>query len=222
MTKIKTNIAVILLLIIALISCTEMANEPRNENKAPETNISLFPDNADSINQQKSRLQVHWWGEDPDVIVIGSYLKRDGIDDNWGFTTSNDSLFSLPIGSADTTYVLEVIAVDIEGNSQYDTSVMWNGENIGPEPFVDKNGNGVWDDGEYYYDIGMIDQSPASMKFPIKNSPPEVEWNKESVIPEETFPVITVAWDATDLDGDESELILNILKILYQGMIWKR
>ena len=204
MTRAKINIIVSLLLIIVLFACTEIANEPRNDNRAPETNISIFPDNPDSINQQKSRLQVHWWGEDPDGIVLGYYLRWVGISNKWTFTTSNDSLFSLPIGSADTTYVIEVMAADVEGNNKYDNSVLWNGEDLGPEPFIDENGNGVWDDGEFYYDIGLIDKTPASMKFPIKNSAPEIEWNKETIIPEETFPVITVAWDVTDLDGDET------------------
>jgi hypothetical protein len=210
MTKIKLNITIILLLIVALFACTEIANEPRNSNKAPETNISIFPDNPDSINQQKSRLQVHWWGEDSDGIILGYYLRWVGISNNWTFTTSNDSLFSLPIGSADTTYTIEVMAVDVEGNNKYDNSVIWNNEDLGPEPFIDENGNGVWDKGEFYFDIGMIDQTPAAMKYPIKNSPPEIEWNKESVIPESTFPVITVAWDVTDLDGDESIVSIDL------------
>lgn len=210
MTKIKINIAIILLLIIALVSCTETGNEPRNENLPPDTEIFLFPDNPDSINQQKSRLQVHWWGEDPDGAVLGYYFRWLGLSTEWSFTSSNDSLFSLPIGSADTTYIIEVMAVDIEGNKKYDNSVIWNGEDIGSEPFIDANGNSIWDEGENYFDIGMIDPTPASMKFPIKNSSPEVEWNKESVIPEETFPVITVAWDATDLDGDESIVSIDL------------
>lgn len=210
MTKIKLNIAFILLLIIAMVACTETGNEPRNENLPPDTEIFLFPDNPDSINQQKSRLQVHWWGEDPDGAVLGYYFRWVGLNTNWSFTTSNDSLFSLPIGSADTTYVIEVMAVDVEGNMQYDNSVMWNGDDIGPEPFIDSNGNGIWDKGEFYFDLGLIDPTPASMKFPIKNSPPEIEWNKESLIPEETFPVITVAWNVSDLDGDESIVSIDL------------
>ena len=210
MTNKKINITIILLLILGAIACTELSNEPLNENKAPDTNIFLYPDNPDSINQQKSRLQVHWWGEDPDGSVLGYYFRWGSIDSKWSFTTSNDSTFSLPIGSADTTYVIEVMAVDVQGNKKYDNSVKWNGTDIGPEPFIDKNNNGIWDKGEKYFDIGMIDPTPASLKFPIKNSPPEIEWNKESIIPEETFPVITVAWDATDLDGDESIVSIQL------------
>ena len=210
MTKIKLHITILLLFIIAVAACTETGNEPRDENLPPDTEIFLFPDNPDSINQQKSRLQVHWWGEDPDGAVLGYYFRWIGLSDSWSFTISNDSLFSLPIGSADTTYVIEVMAVDVEGNKKYDHSVIWNGDDIGPEPFIDANGNEVWDEGEIYYDLGLIDPTPAAMKFPIKNSPPEVEWNKESLIPEETFPVITVAWNAADLDGDESIVSIDL------------
>ncbi len=210
MIKQKLHIILLFIIIFAHFSCTELSNEPRNENKPPDTEIFLFPDNVDSLNQQKSRLSVHWWGEDPDGIVLGYYFRWTALSKKWSFTTANDSLFSLPIGSANTTYLIEVMAVDIEGNKKYDNSVIWNGEDIGPEPFIDANGNGVWDKGETYYDIGLIDPTPASMKFPIKNSPPEVEWNKESVIPEETFPVITVAWDASDLDGNESIVSIDL------------
>ncbi|MFK5950119.1 MAG: hypothetical protein QM500_15250, partial [Methylococcales bacterium] len=143
-------------------------------------------------------------------MILGYYFHWLGVSPEWSFTRSNDSLFSLPIGSADTTYVFEVMAVDVEGNKKYDNSVIWNGEDIGPEPFIDANGNGIWDEGEIYYDLGMIDPTPAIMKFPIKNSPPEIEWSKESIIPEETFPVITVAWNATDLDGDESIVSIDL------------
>ncbi|PIQ09735.1 MAG: hypothetical protein COW71_04995 [Ignavibacteriales bacterium CG18_big_fil_WC_8_21_14_2_50_31_20] len=210
MKKLKTNISIILILIITVFACTELSNEPKNDNKAPETGLFLFPNNPDSVNQQKSRLQVHWWGEDPDGIVLGYYFRWVGIDTKWNFTTSTDSVFSLPIGSADTTYMLEIIACDVQGNGKYDNSVLWNNTDIGAEPFTDKNGNNSWDVGENYFDIGMIDQTPAQLKFPIKNSPPIVEWNKESVIPEATFPVITVGWDATDLDGDESIVSIDL------------
>jgi hypothetical protein len=44
----------------------------------------------------------------------------EGIDSNWSFTTSNDSIFSLPIGSSDTVYTFKVSAVDAEGNGLYD------------------------------------------------------------------------------------------------------
>ncbi len=195
---------------LGIYSCSETVNQPLIPNIAPETEIFLFPDNPDSLNQQKSRLQVHWWGDDPDGLVLGYYFRWVGVSEQWSFTLANDSLFSLPIGSADTIYTFEVIAVDNEGNNKYDQSIIWNGEDLGPEPFIDENGNGVWDEGEFYFDTGLIDPTPATQKFQIKNSAPEIEWNKSTVLPAETFPVITVAWDATDLDGDASIMAINL------------
>lgn len=195
---------------MVFVACKESVNEPLLPNQAPDTEIFLFADDPDSLNQQKSRLSVHWWGDDPDGLVLGYYFRWLGVSKQWTFTQNNDSLFSLPIGSADTIYTFEVMAVDVEGNRKYDQSISWNGEDIGPEPFIDQNGNGVWDEGEFYYDIGMIDPTPAAQKFPIKNSPPEIQWNKNSVLPPETFPVITVAWDAEDLDGNESIVNINL------------
>jgi len=153
MKKLKTNISIILILIITVFACTELSNEPKNDNKAPETGLFLFPNNPDSVNQQKSRLQVHWWGEDPDGIVLGYYFRWVGIDTKWNFTTSTDSVFSLPIGSADTTYMLEIIACDVQGNGKYDNSVLWNNTDIGAEPYTDKNGNNSWDVGENFFNI---------------------------------------------------------------------
>ena len=92
-------------------------NEPLLPNQAPDTEIFLFADDPDSLNQQKSRLSVHWWGDDPDGLVLGYYFRWVGVSPQWTFTPLNDSLFSLPIGSADTIYTFEVAAVDVEGNN---------------------------------------------------------------------------------------------------------
>lgn len=199
------------LIVFGFISCSESLTDNQIPNSAPDTFIFLFPDN--DISQQPSRLQVHWWGDDPDGLIVGFYFKWDGLDDHWTFTSKNDSLFSLPIGTADTTFSFLVSAADNGGNGIYDNSVMQNGIDYGPEPFIDMNDNGVYDNGEQFYDIGLIDLTPAERLFPIKNSPPIVEWNEASSLPLVSFPVITVGWNATDTDGDESiteiEIALN-------------
>ena len=202
----KYFLLLILLGIIFLISCSEEFPDQPQGNLPPETGMFLYPDST--VSQQPSRLNVHWWGDDPDGLVIGYYFKWEGIDSNWTFTTRNDSTFSLPIGSSDTTYNLFVSAVDDQGNGKYDLKVFQNGIDFGPEPFNDKNGNGVFDNGETYYDLGLIDPTPASTLFPIKNTSPVVSWNELSFLPDTSFPVITIAWNAFDLDGDKS--ITNI------------
>lgn len=189
-------------MITIVYSCTEEFPDSPSGNSPPNTGLFLYPDST--IAQQPSRLRVSWWGDDSDGLVLGFYFKWEGIDAKWNFTASNDSIFSLPIGTSDTTYNFLVAAVDAEGNGKYDNEIFQNGISYGPEPFIDRNNNGNYDEGEFYYDVGLIDPSPASLQFPIKNTPPVLTWNELSFLPDTSFPVITISWNATDLDGDES------------------
>src|SRR4030066_394581 len=203
----------ILLIIIAalsllILSCKDDPVSNPIGNQAPNSGLFLDPDS--SITKQPSRLRVHWWGDDPDGIIIGFYIKWEGIDTEWCFTASNDSLFSLPIGSSDTIYTFKVSAVDAEGNGIYDQEIVRNGISYGPEPFIDANQNGVYNTGEFYYDIGLIDPTPANLVFPIKNSAPVVEWNSLTFVPDTSFPVMTFQWNADDLDGVKSISSINI------------
>ncbi len=187
-------------------SCSK---EPLNSpvgNQAPHTGIFLVPDST--ISKQPSRVEMHWWGDDPDGFVVGYYFSWDG--QHWSFTQSNDSVFALQIGATDTNYVFKVSAVDNGGNGIYDMDIAQNGIDFGPEPFVDKNNNGVRDEGESYIDIGLIDPKPASIKIPIKNSAPVVSWDPLTVLPDTSFPVMTFAWIASDLDGDQTITNINI------------
>lgn len=203
-------------LIIAVLSflfwsCAESITDNLTGNNAPDTFIFLNPDS--SLSQQSSRLSVHWWGDDPDGLIIGYLFKWEGLDAGWHFTIKNDSTFNLPIGTVDTSFIFRVASVDNSGNGVYDNEVIWNGVNIGPEPFKDSDSNGVYTYGEIYYDLGAIDNTPSELKFPIKNSSPEIRWSQLSTLPERSFPVITVAWDVEDLDGShtvtEIRLALN-------------
>ncbi|QQS38044.1 MAG: hypothetical protein IPM56_08935 [Ignavibacteriales bacterium] len=196
------NILFAAVIMFGFFSCTEDFTDQPQGNRAPETGLFLYPDST--IAQQPSRIYVSWWGDDPDGLIQGFYILWEGIDTKWSFTTSNDSIFSLPIGTSDTTFNFLVSAVDNEGNGRYDASIVQNGIDYGPEPFVDRNGNNVYDAGELFFDIGLIDPTPASTLFPIKNSPPVVAWNELSFVPDTSFPVMTFNWNASDLDGDES------------------
>lgn len=187
-------------------SCNkEAVNNPLG-NQAPHTGIFLVPDST--IGQQPSRIEMHWWGDDPDGFVVGYYFSWDG--QHWTFTQSNDSVFALQIGATDTSYVFQVSAVDGGGNGVYDKDIVQNGIDYGPEPFYDKNNNGVHDEGENYVDIGLIDPNPASIKVPIKNSAPIVTWDPLTVLPDTSFPVMTFGWIASDIDGDQTITKINI------------
>lgn len=204
------NLLLLVMLIIGVITCSESISDNPISNKEPDTFLFIYENEGSELSQQPSRLRVHWWGDDPDGLIIGYYFNWQGLDDTWTFTPKNDSIFALPIGTIDTSFVFRVIAVDSEGNGKYDQQVMWNNTNLGPEPFIDRNNDGVYNEGEFYYDLGLIDQTPATQKFPIKNSSPEVRWSSASALPAESFPVVTVSWDATDLDGDESITQINL------------
>ncbi|OGU76677.1 MAG: hypothetical protein A2V93_01475 [Ignavibacteria bacterium RBG_16_34_14] len=197
-----------LLLSIIFFSCYEELVDNPSSNKAPNTFLFLYPDST--ISQQPSRLRVSWWGDDPDGTVLGFYFKWEGIDSKWTFTLNNDSTFSLPIGSADTSYLFLVSSVDKEGNGIYDAVVIQNGINYGSEPFVDVNKNGVYNPGEKFFDIGLIDPTPASTDFPIVNTTPVLTFNELTVLPDTSFPVMTFAWNADDLDGVETITKINI------------
>lgn len=191
-------------------SCTESITDNIIGNNPPDTFIFLNPDS--SISQQSSRLNVHWWGDDPDGIIIGYLFKWDGLDTEWHFTTNNDSIFNLPIGTIDTSFIFKIAAIDNSANGVYDSQIIWNGVNIGAEPFIDSDGNGVYTAGEKFNDFGNIDPTPSELKFPIKNSSPQIEWSELTTLPETSFPVITVAWDVNDLDGIQTitEIFLAI------------
>ncbi len=199
-------IPVFLLISLYLISCkTEITDNP-SENKAPDTGLFLYPDSV--ISSQPSKINVHWWGDDPDGIITGFYFTWDG--KNWTFTKSNDSLFALQIGAKDTNYTFMVSSVDDGGNGVYDSDIIQNGINFGPEPFIDLNNNNQHDAGETFYDIGLIDPTPAAFNFPIKNSSPTIFWNDLSVLPDTSFPVMSFGWEAEDIDGNESIQNINI------------
>jgi hypothetical protein len=61
--------------------------------------------------------------------------------------------------------------------------------------------------------LGEKDPTPASLVYPVKNSPPEVEFVISARTPQRSFPAVKYFWKGTDPDGDASidryELIWN-------------
>lgn len=199
----------IILFITALYmwGCYDKITDAPVGNKPPKTFLALKPDSA--IVKQPSRVGMNWWGDDPDGLVVGFYFSWDGV--KWGFTTRNDSVFALQIGVKDTTYQFRVMAVDNSGNGVYDNSIVRNGINLGAEPFVDANGNGKYDSGETYYDIGEADPQIAVLPVPIRNSAPTIAVNAVTVLPDTSFPIMTFGWEAADADGDASISSINVV-----------
>lgn len=203
----KLNILFLFITVLALISCNEEIVDNPASNKPPDTSLSLFPDS--SISPQPSRLKVTWWGDDPDGLIVGFYYSWDGT--TWTFTDKNEILFSLQIGAKDTTYLFKVSSADNGGNGIYDNSVYQNGIDYGPEPFIDSNNDDIYNKGEKFYDIGLIDPTPASLNVPLKNTAPVISWNALSILPEISFPAMSFGWNADDLDGISTIEKINIV-----------
>lgn len=193
-------------LLLILLGCKEEIADNPIGNKPPQTGIFLFPDT--SVSSQPSRLKLAWWGDDADGLLSGFYFSWNGID--WTFTSKNDSIFELQVGTTDTLYKFRVAAVDNNGNGKHDLSIVQNGINFGREPFIDKNGNGTWDANESFTDIGLIDPTPAEIVVPIRNSAPTIEWNALTILPDTSFPVMSFGWNAADIDGDGTISKINI------------
>ena len=199
-------ISTILFSFVFLLSCGEDFIDNPAGNNPPETSIALFPDST--IAPQPSRLKVAWWGDDSDGLIVGFYYTWDGI--TWTFTDENEILFSLQIGAGDTTYAFKVSSADNGGNGIYDNRVFQNGIDFGPEPFIDSNGDSIYNNGEKFFDIGLVDPTPATLDFPLKNTAPTIEWNSLSTIPAISFPVMSFGWNVDDLDGLSTILKINI------------
>lgn len=188
------RIRIFLFALLLAAGCSETPNNPV-ENRPPETYLSLQPDGE--LRTTTSRQHIHWWGDDPDGFVAGYLISFDNA--TWSFTTKNDSVFALSLSGSDTVYAFYVRAVDDQGNGVRDASGPY-----GPEPFTDENGNGAYDAGEPFVDLGLADPTPADLRYPIRNSPPVVEFRQGSEVPDTTFTVASFAWIGSDLDGDET------------------
>ncbi|MBA4250640.1 MAG: hypothetical protein C0425_05105 [Chlorobiaceae bacterium] len=192
-------------MIFVSFSCKEDVTSVLEPNKPPSTNVAIFPDSV--ISKQQSKLMLNWWGDDPDGLVTGYFITYGT--QKWTFTQRNDSVIAFPMAGNDTTYIFKVVAVDNFGNGIYDERVFRNGIDFGAEPFTDKNGNGKYDGGESFIDLGDVDPTPATLTLPLRNSPPIVNYLTDSrsiriEIPDTTFTVASFGWTATDIDGDES------------------
>jgi hypothetical protein len=172
--------------------CTKHFSSTSTGNLPPETFVSAFPyrdsTQTTNFNSQSSRLEIHWWANDPDGLVIGYIITFDTTAKKiWTFTTKNDSVFSLPLYSKDTNYVFSVAAIDnlFKGKLNEGDTVMF--ASLGTS----------------------VDPEPPSIRFPIANTPPVVQFvmnggqfSTRSDIPDTTFTVASFGWAGSDLDGN--------------------
>ncbi|MDA0987070.1 MAG: hypothetical protein O3A55_05665 [Bacteroidetes bacterium] len=199
--------------ILFFLSCQQPIDIELKKNNPPQTQLW-----ADSISKiVTSTIKLYWSGADPDGFVKGYFLTTNS--KNWTWTTSTESTLTLMLGnkSLDTSNI-KVSAADNEGNGIWDSKIEFGNILFGSEPFVDANKNGIYDFGESFTDIGLIDETPAQIKLVVKNSPPSVSFNISSTIPQITLPVATFDFKGTDPDGDAT--IKNYFVALNDTLNW--
>lgn len=172
--RFQKHIAGLIVTLVGL-SCSERFSDNPLPNQPPETFISIFSERT--LNETISQKVFHWWGDDPDGMVVGFIYTFDpnaaNVTDwdtaaphpDWTFTPDTRKTFNLKLSGTDTVYTLHVKAVD---------------------------------------DGGAADPSPAVQTFPIVNTRPVVEFPVGTEVPETTFTVATFAWVGRDLDGNET------------------
>jgi len=186
-----------LLLILGLsLACSEHKPSQPYGNLRPETHLSIvLPENMDTPDTTVSKQILHWWGDDPDGMVVGFYWAWEdtSCDTCWKWTTANNDTFQLRILSQYDAFTFYVKAVD--------NSAIFEGYPSDSLPPSDAS--------------GAVDPTPAAMTFPIRNSPPELRWPAELtlVYAQEdyvSFHVASFNWEGSDPDGEDT-----IVKYLY-------
>lgn len=189
-------------------------------NQPPRTFLWIQTDTTQELNPTISRQIIRWWGEDPDGLIRGylfAYFNTDSVPPNtipdtlgYSWVVKNDTAMAFPLFTARERFTVIVRAVDNTFKEQLDVGAIVR---LKPVPFWDKNMNKFLDNGDVEL-VTMkeaIDPTGAKQIFPIKNTPPVVEFAKDPLDPlktiqqpDTTFPVATFSWVGTDLDGDQT------------------
>lgn len=97
------------------LSCKETLSGSENENQLPTTSLTVQDINLPPGTLLSSRIRLTWWGNDPDGFLLGfEYAINDTSEGAWTFTTTTDSIFTLPVGAglASDNVLFKVRAVD--------------------------------------------------------------------------------------------------------------
>lgn len=209
------------IVIFTIYSCRkdDAINKPK-PNQKPRTYLWIQTDSTQELAATISRQIIRWWGEDPDGLVRGylfGYFKTDSvalnyIPDTLGYSwvIKNDTAMAFPLFTAREKFTVIVKAVD---NTFKDPIEVGAVVRLGTIPYWDKNKNGVFDSSDLELNTlsNAIDPVGAKQIFPIRNTPPIVEFAKDPLDPtktiqqpETTFTVATFTWVGSDLDGDNT------------------
>jgi len=117
----QTHLRLVFLMSLAalfLSSCDTSLDGNLNENQAPSTSLTVDNIEVDEENRLSSRVNISWWGDDPDGYIEGyEYAITDTSEGSWRFTTRTDSVFILPISPGEDIddVLFAVRAIDNEG-----------------------------------------------------------------------------------------------------------
>lgn len=135
------TLAIILLLVYA---CSERHTNQPLDNTLPETHLSIvLPDSV--LPDTSTSMQIpHWWGSDPDGEVMGYLVRWDYFADQpgygeWFWTVDESDTFFVPIRTPDSSFSIEVRAVD--------NSAIWN--------YPDGISINIFDN-ELFFDNGLV------------------------------------------------------------------
>ncbi|MDI6780263.1 MAG: hypothetical protein QME25_08800 [Bacteroidota bacterium] len=212
--------SIILMLVIGLtlFSCRKEGPVNLKPNLPPKTYLWIHADTIQSA--VTSRQIIRWWGEDPDGLIQGylfAYFKTDSvvagqIPDTLGYSwvVKNDSLVAFPLLSARERFTVIAHAVDNSLRENINVGALIR---LKPEPYWDKNENGIFNNNDLKLPglKSAMDPVGAKQIFPIKNTPPDVFFSRDPLDPlktiqqpETTFTVVTFTWTGTDIDGDHT------------------
>jgi hypothetical protein len=208
----------IVLATVWLLSCNEGVTDNPRGNLQPTTYLWLVPDSTVGIGV--SRQSLHWWGEDPDGVVIGYLFAYAIVTENvsavpspdtlrYVWVTRNDTDMVFPLDTLFRKFVVAVRSVDNTFPRLSERSAV----RLSPFPFADENDNGVFDGtDERLTDLtGALDPKGAVLSFPIRNTPPSLYLLPNPLDPslafkqpDTTYTVATFGWKGTDPDGDNT------------------
>ena len=204
--------------LVAGLSCSERIADAPLEPGVPRTLLWLFPDGEIAVGV--SRQTIHWWGEDPDGLVRGFLVSFSAVDvptttlpqpDTLRYTwvTTTDSLVLFPLDTLFRNFLVGARAVDDRFEGLPEKSVV----RLTPEPFWDKNDNGIRDgDDQLLATLGpAMDPRGAALTFPVRNTRPTISFlagpldqTRPLRQPDTTYTAATFAFKGADFDGDNT------------------
>jgi hypothetical protein len=94
---------------VFIFSCSDPIIGNKN-HLPPETYLSVFSMQGDTLAPGKTVKKISWWGDSPNGYVVGYKISFDSL--NWSYTTQNDSTFIFSLVGQDSTFKMWVAAVD--------------------------------------------------------------------------------------------------------------